>query len=122
MNNVQLIGRLTKDIDLRYTQNDKAVGRFTLAVNRMRKEDGADFISCKVWNKRAEVMEKYIKKGHRVAITGRIETGSYERDGHTVYTTEIVVDDFEFLEQRHQQSEPDPDGYMPVDDDTDLPF
>lgn len=123
MNQIQLIGRLTRDIELRQTaQARKTVGRFTLAVNRLRKEDGADFISCKVWDKRAETMAQYIKKGQRVAISGRLETGSYEKDGHKVYTTEVVVTDFEFIEPK-KESQPDNDGFMAVDENSyDLPF
>lgn len=141
MNNVQLIGRTTKDILVGYTaQTQTAVGRFTLAVNRRKKEDGTDFILCKVWGKTAEIMEKYVKKGHKVGITGRIETGSYKKDGVDHYTTEVVVETFEFLEPKHdqtapqpsetphyqtepQQTEPDnylPDGFEETEDD--LPF
>ena len=126
MNKVQIIGRTTKDIQLSYTQNQKAVGRFTVAVNRMKKEDGADFINCKVWGNRAEVMSKYIKKGHRVGISGRLETGSYEKDGHKVYTTEVVVDDFDFLEPKSDQTQEQPqtNDFVSVPDDLDseLPF
>ena len=125
MNKVNLIGRTTKDIQLSYTQNQKAVGRFTVAVNRMKKEDGADFINCKVWGNRAEIMSKYIKKGHRVGISGRIETGSYEKDGHRVHTTEVVVDDFDFLEPKDQtQEQPQTNDFVSVPDDLDseLPF
>lgn len=130
MNRFIGIGRTTADIELRYTpQTQTAVGTFTLAIPRQKKEDGSDFIRCKVWGKRAEVMSKYVPKGHKVGISGRIETGSYKnRDGVTVYTTEVIVDDFEFLEpksqtvsQSPQQSFNDlPDGYEQVDDD--LPF
>lgn len=129
MNKTQLLGRLTKDIDLKYTQSQTAVGRFTLAVPRMKKDDESDFISCKVWGKRAEIMEKYVKKGHKVCIAGRLETGSYEKDGHKVYTTEVVVEDFDFLETRKQtdqsHSEGDqslPDGFEQSYPDDDLPF
>lgn len=108
MNKVDLIGRTTGDIDLAYTQQTQtALGRFTLAVNRRKKEDGTDFIRCKVWGRTAENMSKYVKKGHKVAISGRIETGSYKnRDGVTVYTTEVVVEDFEFLEPKHEEGNP----------------
>ena len=118
MNKWTGLGRLTRDIDLRHTSNGTALGRFTLAVPRMKKEDGSDFISCKVWGNRAEVMEKYIKKGHKVCVAGRIETGSYEKDGHTIYTTEIVVEDFDFIEPKTT----DNDGFAPVDDSYDLPY
>ena len=120
MNKTQLLGRLTKDIDLRYTQNQTALGRFTLAVPRMKKEDGSDFIQCKVWGKRAEVMEKYIKKGHKVCIEGRLEAGSYEKDGKKHYTTEVVVEDFDFIESREKPKE-DADGFVKVDDLPEFP-
>jgi single-strand DNA-binding protein len=127
MNKTFLIGRTTKDIECRYTpQTQKAVARFTLAVNRMRKEDGADFISCVAWGKTAEIMEKYVKKGHMVGISGRIQTGSYEKDGRKVYTTDVVVENMEFLEKREKNTphdEPDeyiPEGYSALDED--LPF
>lgn len=110
MNNVQLIGRTTGDIELRYTsQTQTAIGSFTLAVDRMKKEDGqkeTDFIRCKVWGKRAEIMEKFVKKGHKVGITGRIETGSYKnKDGATIYTTDVIVENFDFLEPRHDETQ-----------------
>lgn len=132
MNKVNLIGRTTKDIDLSYTpQTQTAVGRFTLAVNRRRKEDGSDFILCKVWGRTAENMSKYVKKGHKVGISGRIETGSYkDRDGATHYTTEVVVEDFDFLEPKHEEGNQSntqqerlddlPEGYEQSDDD--MPF
>lgn len=109
MNKVSLIGRLTKDIELRYTANtQKAMAKFTLAVNRLKREDGADFINCIAWGKTAEIMEKYVKKGHLIGITGRIHTGSYEKDGHKVYTTDVMVEGMEFLERREKESNPAP--------------
>ena len=103
MNAVSLIGRLTKDIELRKTQSGMSFARFTLAVNRRFKKDqgaDADFISCVVWDKRAETMVQYLGKGSQVGIEGRIQTGSYERDGQRVYTTDIIVDNFDFLDTR----------------------
>lgn len=97
MNRVILIGRTTKDIELRYTNNEKAVARFTIAVNR-KVQDGADFINCVAWGKTAELLDKYVKKGHRVGIIGRIQTGSYDKDGKKVYTTDVVAEEVEFLE------------------------
>lgn len=125
MNKTVLIGRTTKDIECKYTpKTQKAFARFTLAVNRMRKEDGADFISCIAWGKTAEIMEKYVKKGHMVGISGRIQTGSYEKDGHKFYTTDIVVEDMEFLEKKQdkpqQADEEVPEGFAYLDDE--LPF
>ncbi len=99
MNNVVLIGRLANDPELSYTPNNQtAVCRFTLAVNRMRKEDGADFIRITVWGKQAENCDRYLSKGRQAAIHGRIQTGSYtNRDGAKVYTTEVVASSVEFL-------------------------
>ncbi len=110
MNKVLLIGRLTKDIDLKKTQNGKSFARFTLAVNRRFKSNDpqaqdADFISCVVWERTAEVMYQYLSKGSQVGIEGRIQTGSYERDGQRVYTTDIVVENFDFLESRQQRQQ-----------------
>ena len=108
MNAVSLIGRLTKDIELRKTPSGMSFARFTLAVNRRFKKDqgpDADFISCVAWDKRADVMYQYLRKGSQVGIEGRIETGSYERNGQRVYTTDVVVDNFYFLESRQQRQE-----------------
>lgn len=102
MNNVVLIGRLTRDPELSYTPNNStAVGRFTIAVDRpvqAGKERQADFIRITVWGKQAETCERYLTKGRQVAVMGRIQTGSYKnREGVTVYTTEVVADRVEFL-------------------------
>lgn len=110
MNNVVLIGRLANDPELSYTPNNQtAVCRFTLAVNRMRKEDGADFIRITVWGKQAENCDRYLLKGRQVAVHGRIQTGSYtNRDGAKVYTTEVVANSVEFLGSAQVQSEESP--------------
>ena len=109
MNKVILMGRLTRDPDIRYTQGDNSmcIARYTLAVdrrfNRNANNDGsnADFIPCVVFGKSAEFTEKYLKKGTKMAIAGRIQTGSYtNRDGVKVYTTEVVVEEQEFAESR----------------------
>ena len=143
MNHVELLGRLTKDIELRYSQgeNATAVGRATIAVNRKFSKEGqqqADFINLVAFGKQAETLEKYVKKGHRVLISGRITTGSYtNKDGQKVYTTEVTVEDFEFIETKNSAlaasnedsattSTPAPDesGFMDIPDgmDDDLPF
>lgn len=110
MNNVVLIGRLVNDPELSYTPNNQtAVCRFTLAVNRMRKEDGADFIRITVWGKQAENCDRYLSKGRQVAVHGKIQTGSYtNRDGAKVYTTEVVANSVEFLGSAQVQSEESP--------------
>ena len=113
MNSVTLIGRTTKDIELRKTPNGKFTCSFTLAVNRRNKDDGADFITCVAWSKTAELLERYVKKGHRIAVSGRINTRSYESHGNTVYVTEVIADEIEFLESRREprkatESAPEP--------------
>lgn len=127
MNNVQLIGRLTKDPEIRYTQSQTAVVSFTLAVDRRFKKDGeqtADFISCKAWNKTAEFVSKYFTKGKRMALSGRIETGSYEGKNGKVYTTEVIADNVEFVDSKEEKPEPAPDDWLPVPENIqeELPF
>ncbi len=106
MNKVILMGRLTRDPEVRYSQGERqtAVARYSLAVNRTFKRDGepdADFINCVAFGRQAEFAEKYFRKGIRIVISGRIQTGSYtNRDGVKVYTTDIVVEDQEFAESK----------------------
>lgn len=104
MNKVILIGRLTKDVDFRKGDNDKVSARFNLAVNRRFKnangDTEADFPSCVAFGKTAEFINNYFKKGSAIAITGRIQTGSYEKDGAKVYTTDVFVDEAEFVESK----------------------
>ena len=104
MNSVSLTGRLTRDIELRYTQGGDAVGTFNLAVNRTFKnangEREADFIQCVVWRKQAENAANFTHKGSRVGVVGRIQTRNYEKDGQRVYVTEVVADSVEFLDTR----------------------
>ena len=108
MNRVVLMGRLTRDPDVRYTQGDApmAIARYTLAVDRRRgrnnEENNADFISCVCFGKSAEFAEKYLHKGTKIAVSGRIQTGSYtNKDGVKVYTTDVVVEDQEFAESKN---------------------
>ena len=106
MNKVLLMGRLTKDPDVRYSQgeNPTAVARFTLAVARRfskNEENDTDFISCVAFGKTGEFVEKYLRKGTKVVVTGRIQTGSYtNKEGNKVYTTDVVVEDVEFAESK----------------------
>ena len=106
MNKVILMGRLTRDPEVRYSagENSMAIARYTLAVDRRFKRDGeatADFISCVVFGKQAEFAEKYFRQGIRIVVSGRIQTGSYtNRDGVKVYTTEVVVEEQEFAESK----------------------
>ncbi len=139
MNSVSLIGRLTRDPEVRYSAGSQtAVAKFTLAVNRPFAKDGeqdADFIGITCFGKTAELVEKYMSKGRQVGITGRIQTGSYERDGQKVYTTDVIADRVEFLDkggnansegyQRTVENNPFDDqvpaGFAKLTDD-DIPF
>lgn len=105
INNTTLVGRLTKDVDLRYTSNGTATGTFTLAVNRPFKnangEQEADFIQCVIWRKNAENFANFTRKGSLVGITGRIQTRTYDnKEGQRVYVTEVVADNFTLLESK----------------------
>ena len=109
INNVVLIGRLTKDIEIRMTQSGAKIGSFTLAVQRNKAGAGgqveADFIRCLAFNKTAENMEKYTRKGSQVAVEGRIQTGSYtDREGKKVYTTDVACDTVQFLDHKESTS------------------
>ncbi|WP_342550937.1 single-stranded DNA-binding protein [Lysinibacillus sp. FSL M8-0216] len=108
MNTINLIGRLTKDPDLRYSPNGVAICTFTLAVNRdftnQNGEREADFIQCKAFKKTAENLANYQQKGSQVGVVGRLQTGSYEKDGQRVYTTDVMVDRVEFLGSKAVQS------------------
>jgi single-strand DNA-binding protein len=108
MNKVVLIGRLTKDPELRYTASNVAAASFTLAVNRtFQNQNGvreADFINIVMWRKQAETAKKYLSKGSLIAVEGRIQTRNYDgADGKKVYVTEVVADNFEFLESKGQR-------------------
>lgn len=143
MNKVILMGRLTRDPEVRYGagENSTAVARYTIAVDRRFKRDGeqsADFISCVTFGRNAEFAEKYLRQGTKIVLTGRIQTGSYtNRDGQKVYTTDIVVEEQEFAENkaavsnggqgnysRPSAAPSDADGFMNIPDgiDDELPF
>lgn len=126
MNKVILMGRLTRDPDIRYSQGERqmAVARYSLAVNRSFRREGdpeADFINCVAFGRQAEFTERYLKKGMRMLVTGRIQTGSYtNRDGVKVYTTDIIVEDQEFAESkaasdRNAAAFQSQGGYQPQD-------
>ena len=135
MNKTNLVGRLCADPDVKYSNNDKntAVAWFTLAVNRRFVKDSeqtADFIRCVAFGKTAEFIEKYFNKGSALGLTGRIQTGSYtNKDGNTVYTTDVLVEEVEFVERRSENSAPSvpattDDGFMNIPDNIseELPF
>lgn len=112
MNSTQLIGRVCRDIEVRYSQNGNdstAIARFTVAVDRRFKKEGgdtADFISCVAFGRTAEFLEKYFKKGMRIALNGRIQTGSYtNKDGVRVYTTDVIAENVEFCESKKDGEE-----------------
>ena len=115
INNLTLVGRLTKDPDLKYTGNGTAVAAFTLAVNRnftnQSGEREADFINCVIWRKPAETLANYAKKGVLIGVTGRIQTRSYEnQQGQKVYVTEVIVDNFQLLESKKADSSQNTQG------------
>ncbi len=129
LNKVVLIGRLTKDPELRYTASGIAVARFTLAVDRGFKnqqgEKQADFIPITVWRGAAESCAKHLAKGRLVAVAGRIQTGHYDKDGKRVYTTDVVADEVQFLEwgEKKEQEQGEIPGFIPFEgDDSSLPF
>lgn len=150
MNKVVLIGRLVRDSEVRYSANNMAVLRNTIAVDRRgRAQEGqqtADFIPVTAFGKTAEFIQNYFSKGSRLAITGRIQTGSYDNaEGRKVYTTDVIVEEVEFVESKRNDGQatagytrPAPempaapaapvsapaasDGYFPIDDDGDIPF
>lgn len=147
MNKTILMGRLTRDPEIRYSSGDEptAIARYTLAVDRRYKRQGddqtADFINCVVFGRGAEFAEKYLHQGIKIVVTGRIQTGSYtNKDGHKVYTTEVVIEEQEFAESKAAQNgntqngsstgneprqAPDPgDGFMDIPDaiEEELPF
>jgi len=131
MNKVVLIGRLTRDPELRYTGQGTPVASFSLAVNRRKQKDKpqeADFIRCVAWGATGENLSKYQSKGNQIAVHGRIQTGSYEKDGRKVYTTDVIAEEIEFLgskkssdDSNYGPQEQEFDGFTPIDDD-DLPF
>ncbi|CCW39602.1 TPA: single-stranded DNA-binding protein [Streptococcus agalactiae] len=137
INNIVLVGRMTKDAELRYTPSNQAVATFSLAVNRNFKnqsgEREADFINCVIWRQQAENLANWAKKGALVGITGRIQTRNYEnQQGQRVYVTEVVAESFQLLESRNSQQQTNQNGNssnsyfgnankMDISDD-DLPF
>lgn len=122
LNKFICIGRLTRDPEANQTTSGVAVTKFTLAVNRSYNKDETDFINIVTWRKLAENCAKYISKGSLVAVEGSIRTGKYQnKEGHTVYTTDVHADTVQFLDTRRQQAEEDPFESDGIDID-DLPF
>lgn len=100
MNKVQLIGRITHDVELKKTPAGKSVVSFRIAVPRKKKEEGADFLNCVAWDGAAEILAKFVSKGDRLAVAGRIQTRSWERDGKRQFAVEIIVDELSLLENK----------------------
>lgn len=129
MNSVNLIGRITKDIDLQYSADNKAHCGFTLAVQGYKKDD-VDFIRCKAFGVTAENIAKYLDKGRQIGVTGRIKTGSYDKDGQKVFTTDVIVDKFYFADSKKadgqaktENTEAEPtEGFYPLNSNDELPF
>lgn len=129
MNSVNLTGRMVRDAELKFTPSGKAIAGFTVAVNRGFKdketgESTADFIKCTIWDKQAESLAQYTKKGSQVAVEGSIRTGSYEKDGKKVYTTEVQATRVEFLDSKSTKQDDEVNGVFFGDDlkDDDVPF
>lgn len=125
MNSTLLIGRLTKDPQISYISDTQtAVARFSIAINRGKDKDGndrgADFPNIVVFGRQAENCERYLSKGKLVGIEGRLQTGSYEKDGRKVYTTDVIANRIEFLEWDSKETSEIPSGFRAVDDD--IPF
>jgi single-strand DNA-binding protein len=122
INQTVLVGRLTRDPELKRTQSNISYVRFTLAVNRSFKDESgetqADFISCIAWRAQAENLARFMKQGSLIGLVGRIQTGSYESDKGTIYTTDIVADNIQFLESKPRQD----NDYYEQDVSSDLPF
>ena len=134
MNSVNLVGRLTRDPEIKYTNNGASIARFSIAVDRRFAKEGeptADFINCVAFGKTAEFIEKYFHKGNRIGLGGRIQTGSYKKqDGTTVYTTDVIAENVEFVESKSAggnnapEQAPADEGFMNIPDipDEELPF
>ena len=131
INRVVLTGRLVKALGIERTQTNRKYTRFTLAVQRRTQKDGqqeADFVNCIAWNNTAEIMYEHLSKGALIGIEGRLSTGSYEKNGEKVYTTDVVVENFHFLESKNKQQSVtynEPTSKPPVDldiTDEEIPF
>ena len=130
MNKVILIGRVTKDIELKTTTSGKYVASFTLAVNKdFKNAEGkydADFINCVAYEQKAEIISKYVKKGDRYGVVGKLNTRNYDKNGSKVYVTEVIVEGFEFLENKKDKPteavDYNADDFAPIGTEDDIPF
>ena len=132
MNKAILLGRLTRDPELRFAAGSgTAVSRFNIAINRQFKKDETDFINCIAFGKTAETISQYFTKGKQIGVVGRIQTGSYDKEGTKVYTTDVIVENFEFVDKAEgqasgnkakEESNQELDEEMEVLDSSDMPF
>ena len=129
MNNVSLVGRLTRDPEIKATNSGSSYARFSVAVDRRGKDAGTDFINIVAFGKTSEFIERYFRKGQRIGINGRIQTGSYEgKDGKKVYTFDVIAENVEFVESKSASASDTPanaDGFVNIPDgveDPGLPF
>lgn len=124
INQVILLGRICNDIELKQTQNNKSYTRFSLAVNRKGKDKSTDFISCLAWENTAKFIQKYMKKGSQICISGRLQTGKYEdKDAKMVYTTDVIVEEVDFADSKSEAKKEETTTTQPITDDTsELPF
>lgn len=125
VNKVILIGRLTRDPEVRATAEGLCIARFTLAVDRKTKDKESDFISCVSFGKSAEFIEKHFSKGMKMAVTGELRTGSYtNKDGNKVYTTDVNVNEVEFVERKTEERPSAPEDFIqiPEGSESELPF
>ena len=129
MNNVSLVGRLTRDPEIKTTNSGSTYARFSIAVDRRGKDAGTDFINIVAFGKTSEFIERYFRKGQRIGINGRIQTGSYEgKDGKKVYTFDVIAENVEFVESKSASASATPanaDGFVNIPDDVEdpgLPF
>ena len=129
MNNVSLVGRLTRDPEIKTTNSGSSYARFSIAVDRRGKDPGTDFINIVAFGKTSEFIERYFRKGQRIGINGRIQTGSYEgKDGKKVYTFDVIAENVEFVESKSASASATPanaDGFVNIPDgveDPGLPF
>ena len=129
MNNVSLVGRLTRDPEIKTTNSGSTYARFSIAVDRRGKDAGTDFINIVAFGKTSEFIERYFRKGQRIGINGRIQTGSYEgKEGKKVYTFDVIAENVEFVESKSASSSATPanaDGFVNIPDgveDPGLPF
>jgi len=125
INKVIIAGRITKDIELNYSASNMAFTKFSVALDRYNgqgKENTTDFINCVTFGKTAESISKFLGKGRKIIVEGNIKTGSYDKDGTKVYTTDVLIEKWDFADSKKNDDEISTDGFTPIEADDDLPF